>query len=85
MKHSVYTLNAYLGRRPVSPLLVEPDAANWQAAVDAEAMKMMLFADGSPLGLILDVLEQHPDLKTRIVELLTARMQTGEARDEESA
>jgi hypothetical protein len=51
-------------------------AACWQAAVDAEAQKMVVFAEGSPLGMILDVLEEHPDLKIRIVDLLTARMES---------
>ena len=58
----------------------EDSTAAWNVAVDA--------ADGSPLGMILNVLAEHPDLKIRILQLLNPRIQSvtvGEVRDDECA
>ena len=102
MKEFTSPTTSYLGLRPgrasslpgspPCPAVVTESAADspasWNAAVDAAAMQMTMFADGSPLGLILDVLEEHPDLKIRIIQLLTARIQSatlGEVRDDECA
>jgi len=100
MKHSTSPSTSYVGLRlglgnsppsACSAVVAEGPAdspAAWNSAVDAAATQMTMFADGSPLGMILDVLAEHPDLKIRILQLLNARIQSataGEVRDEECA
>ncbi len=54
--------------------LAAQSETDWRASVNAVALEMSTFADGSPVGLILEVLEEHPDLRAQIVGALHARL-----------